>query len=58
MSQTAIAMTAGMRLMRRKGRERYPARTPDLAAEERQRRADFLARLAREHEGEDSGPRQ
>jgi bifunctional DNase/RNase len=38
--------------------ERYPARTPDLAAEERQRRADFLARLAREHEGEDSGPRQ
>lgn len=34
--------------------EQYPARMPDLAAEERQRRADFLARLAREHEGEDS----
>ena len=34
--------------------ERYPARMPDLAAEERQRRADFLARLAREREGEDS----
>jgi RNA polymerase sigma factor (sigma-70 family) len=30
--------------------EQYPARMPDLAAEERQRRADLLARLAREHE--------
>lgn len=34
--------------------EQYPARMPDLAAEERQRRADFLVRLAQEHEGEDS----
>ncbi len=32
--------------------ERYPARMPDLAAEERQRKADILARLAREHERE------
>ncbi len=41
--------------------ERYPARIPDLAAEERQRRTAFLARLAREHEGEDAdaaGPAQ
>ena len=41
--------------------EQYPARMPDLAAEERQRRADFLVRLAQEHEGEDSnaaGPAQ
>jgi bifunctional DNase/RNase len=30
--------------------ERYPVRLADLAAEERQRRADFAARLAREHE--------
>jgi RNA polymerase sigma factor (sigma-70 family) len=30
--------------------EQYPARVADLAAEERQRRADTLARLAREHE--------
>jgi RNA polymerase sigma factor (sigma-70 family) len=30
--------------------EQYPARVPDLAAEERQRRADFLARLVEEHE--------
>ena len=30
--------------------EQYPARVPDLAAEERQRRADFLARLVQEHE--------
>jgi bifunctional DNase/RNase len=30
--------------------EQYPARVPDLAAEERQRRADLLARLAEEHE--------
>jgi RNA polymerase sigma factor (sigma-70 family) len=30
--------------------ERYPARVPDLAAEERQRRADFRARLVEEHE--------
>lgn len=30
--------------------ERYPARVPDLAAEERQRRADFVARLVQEHE--------
>jgi bifunctional DNase/RNase len=30
--------------------ERYPARVPDLAAEERQRKADILARLAQEHE--------
>jgi RNA polymerase sigma factor (sigma-70 family) len=30
--------------------EQYPARGPDLAAEERQRKADILARLAREHE--------
>jgi RNA polymerase sigma factor (sigma-70 family) len=30
--------------------ERYPARWQDLAAEERQRRADALARLARERE--------
>jgi bifunctional DNase/RNase len=29
----------------------YPARLADLAAEERQRRADFQARLAQEHEG-------
>jgi bifunctional DNase/RNase len=29
--------------------EQYPARVADLAAEERQRRADILARLAREH---------
>ncbi len=35
--------------------EQYPARMLDLAAEERQRRADFLARLAREHEPEDRG---
>ena len=38
--------------------ERYPARIPDLAAEERQRRTDFRARLARAHEGEDPGPAQ
>jgi bifunctional DNase/RNase len=31
--------------------EGYPARLADLAAEERQRRADFQARLAQEHEG-------
>jgi RNA polymerase sigma factor (sigma-70 family) len=30
--------------------EQYPARMPDLAAEERQRKADFLARVAREHQ--------
>ena len=30
--------------------EQYPARVQDLAAEERQRRADLLARLAEEHE--------
>jgi RNA polymerase sigma factor (sigma-70 family) len=30
--------------------EQYPARVPDLAAEERQRRADILARLAEEHD--------
>jgi RNA polymerase sigma factor (sigma-70 family) len=30
--------------------EQYPARRRELAAEERQRRADTLARLAREHE--------
>jgi hypothetical protein len=29
----------------------YPARLADLAAEERQRRADFQVRLAQEHEG-------
>src|SRR5579863_8273464 len=38
--------------------EQYPARIPDLAAEERQRRTDFRARLARAHEGEDPGPAQ
>jgi bifunctional DNase/RNase len=31
----------------------YPARLADLAAEERQRRADFQARLAQEHEGQE-----
>lgn len=30
--------------------EEYPARLADLAAEERQRRTDFQARLALEHE--------
>ena len=30
--------------------EQFPARVADLAAEERQRKADILARLAREHE--------
>ncbi len=30
--------------------EQYSARVPDLAAEERQRKADILARLAQEHE--------
>jgi RNA polymerase sigma factor (sigma-70 family) len=30
--------------------EQYPARVPDLAAEERQRRADLVARLTQEHE--------
>jgi hypothetical protein len=38
--------------------EQYPARIPDLAAEERQRRTDFRARLARAHEGEDAGRAQ
>jgi hypothetical protein len=32
------------------GWEQYPARLPDLAAEERERRADVLARLAQERE--------
>jgi hypothetical protein len=37
--------------------EQYPARLADLAAEERQRRTDFQARLAQEHEGPDQpGP--
>jgi hypothetical protein len=37
--------------------EQYPARLADLAAEERQRRADFQARLAQDHEGLDQpGP--
>lgn len=31
--------------------EEYPTRLADLAAEERQRRTDFQARLAQEHEG-------
>ncbi len=30
--------------------EQYPARVPDLAAEERQRKAETLARLAQGHE--------
>jgi len=30
--------------------EQYPARRAELAAEERQRRANFQARLVREHE--------
>jgi hypothetical protein len=30
--------------------KQYPARVPDLAAEERQRKVDILARLAQEHE--------
>lgn len=30
--------------------EQYPARVPDLASEERQRKADLRARLAQEHE--------
>jgi bifunctional DNase/RNase len=30
--------------------EQYSTRVPDLAAEERQRKADILARLAEEHE--------
>jgi RNA polymerase sigma factor (sigma-70 family) len=38
------------------GWEQYPARWQDLAAEERQRRADALARLARERE--DPAPRE
>jgi hypothetical protein len=37
--------------------EQYPARLADLAAEERQRRADFQARLAQVHESPDQpGP--
>ncbi len=35
---------------RHTGWEQYPARVPDLAAEERQRKADILARLAQEHQ--------